>query len=119
MALNESDIARVRKQLDRASEGLVAAGVAETGLDDLREAARLLEALRLAVIKEPPPPALAPALRELQARGVRLRQLFDSAAAFYRGWFQISPLPSEGYTPEGLWAAGARPDPGGALSLEA
>jgi hypothetical protein len=119
MALNESDIARVRKPLDRAIEGLAAAGVADTGLDDLREAARLLEALHLAAVEEPPPPALAPALRDLQARAARLRQLFDSAAAFYRGWLQVSPLPSEGYTPEGIWAAGARPGPGGALSLEA
>jgi hypothetical protein len=119
MAPNESDIARVRKQLDRAIEGLAAAGVAEIGLDDLREAARLLEALRLAAVEEPPPLVLAPALRDLQARAARLRQLFDSAAAFYRGWFQVSAAAAEGYTPAGIWAAGAPSGPGGALSLEA
>jgi hypothetical protein len=119
MALNEADIAQARKQLDRAIESLAAAGVAGTGLDDLREAARLLEGLRLAAVAEPPAPALAPALRDLQARAARLGQLFDSAAAFYRGWFQVSPPAAEGYTPEGIWSAGVRSGPGGALSLEA
>jgi len=49
---------------------------------------------------------------------VRLAQLVDSAAAFYRGWFGAAPV-AEGYTAEGVWTASQGTVPVGGLSLEA
>lgn len=123
--VNEADIGRVRDQLDRAIESLVERGPEQTGVDELREAARLLEEIRLAAVSRPSSRELAAALRdlarrELAPRAARASHLLDSAASFYRGWLQASPAPAEDYTPEGAWASPAfRSGPGGGLSIEA
>jgi hypothetical protein len=118
--VNEADIGRVRDQLDQAIESLVERGLEATGVDELRQAARLLEEIRLAAVSQPPSRALAAALRDLAPRAARAGELLDSAAAFYRGWLQVSPAPVEDYTPEGAWASPAfRSSAGGGLSIEA
>jgi hypothetical protein len=120
VAPNGEDVARVRNQLDRAIESLALRPTDGGGVDHLREAARLLEGIRLAAGREPLTFALAPALRDLQTRAARAGQLFDAAAAFHRGWFEVTPAPAEGYTPEGVWAAGTtRSAAADSLSLEA
>ena len=138
--VTEAGIACVRDQLDLAIASLVERGPEQTGVGQLREAARLLEEIRQQLQSEEPSrdhvgrvanprpignrplasPALAAALRGLAPRTARAGQLLDSAAAFYRGWWQVSPAPAEDYTPEGAWASTtARSNAGGNLSLEA
>ena len=118
--VTEADIACVREQLDRAIASLVERGPEQTSVGQLREAVRLLEEIRQAAASEPLSPALAAALRGLAPLTARAGQLLDSAAAFYRGWWQVSPAPAEDYTPEGAWASTtARSNAGGNLSLEA
>ncbi len=119
--ISEADIGRVRDRLDQAIESLVERGLEPTGVDELREAARLLEEIRLTAVSQPPSRALAAALCELAPRAARAGQLLDSAAAFYRGWLQVCPAPVEDYTPEGAWASPAfrSSTAGGSLSIEA
>jgi hypothetical protein len=105
VALTETDIACVRRQLDQATENFATRGMDETGIGHLQEAVRLLEAIHRAARQEPPARAIAPAIRELETRAALLAQLSDSAAEFYRGWFGTSPMAAEDYTPEGVWAA--------------
>jgi hypothetical protein len=118
--ISETDIHRVRGQLDQAIGSLVERGLEPAGLDELREAVRLLEGIRDRAASQPPSPALAAALRELVPRSARAGQLLDSAAAFYRGWLQVSEAPAEDYTPDGVWASPASlSSAGGGLSIEA
>jgi hypothetical protein len=118
-SINEADISRVREQLDQAIASLIECGLAPIGVDQLREAARLLEGIRQTAASEPVSPALETALRELTPRATRAGELLDSAAAFYRGWLQVTPALPEDYTPEGVWAPGGRSNASGNLSLEA
>jgi hypothetical protein len=119
-SVNEADISRVREQLDQAIASLIEHGLEPIGVDQLREAARLLEGIRQTAASGPISPALAAALRELTPRATRAGELLDSAAAFYRGWLQVTPALPEDYTPEGAWApAASRSSPSGNLSLEA
>jgi len=119
-SVNEADISRVREQLDQAIESLIERGLAPIGVDQLREAARLLEGIRQTAASEPVSPAVAAMLRDLAPRTARAGELLDSAAAFYRGWLQVTPALPEDYTPEGAWApAAGRSSPSGNLSLEA
>jgi hypothetical protein len=118
--IDEADIGRVRDHLDQAIESLVQHGLEPTGVEELRKAARLLEEIRVSAVSHPRSRVLAAALRDLAPRAARAGELLDSAAAFYRGWLQVSPPPAEGYTPEGAWACPAlRSSMGGGLSLEA
>jgi hypothetical protein len=119
-SIHEADIRRVREQLDQAIESLIERGLEPIGVDQLREAARLLEGIRQTAASGPLSPALGAALRDLTPRATRAGQLLDSAAAFYRGWLQVTPALPEDYTPEGAWApAPGRSSAGGNLSLEA
>ena len=118
--VSAADIGRVGDQLDQAIVSLIERGLEPIGVDRLREAARLLEEIRAEAPSEPPSPAVAAALRGLVSRAARAGHLLDSAAAFYRGWWQVSPAQAEDYTPEGAWASAAvRSSAGGNLSLEA
>jgi Arc/MetJ-type ribon-helix-helix transcriptional regulator len=117
--VNQADIGRVRDQLDRTIEGLVERGLEDTGVDQLREAVRLLEGIRQTAASQRPSAAVAAALREIAPRAARAGQLLDSAAAFYRGWLQVSPAPAEDYTPDGAWAPAAPSTAGASLSVEA
>jgi len=116
--VSEADIGRVRDQLDLAIASLVEGGPDQSGVGRLQEAARLLEEIRQAAASEPLSPALAAALRGLAPRTARAGQLLDSAAAFYRGWWQVSPAPAEDYTPDGSWVSAAARSTA-SLSLEA
>ena len=117
--ITETDIGRVRDQLDQAIGNLIERGLEPDGVARLREAVRLLEGIRDRAASQPPSPALAAALRELVPRAARAGQLLDSAAAFYRGWLQVSEAPAEDYTPEGAWASAPRSSVTGNLSFEA
>jgi hypothetical protein len=117
--VNEAEIGRVRDQLDLAIESLIACGPETASVDRLREAARLLQGIRQMTASQPVSPAVAAALRELEPRATRAGQLLDSAAAFYRGWWQVSPAPAEDYTPEGAWTSAPRSSVTGNLSIEA
>jgi hypothetical protein len=117
--IHEADVDRVGDQLDQAIKSLVERGLQTTGVDELREAARLLEEIRVSAVSHPPSPVLAAALRDLAPRAARAGELLDSAAAFYSGWLQVLP-PAEDYTPEGAWASPAAPSSlGGGLSIQA
>jgi Arc/MetJ-type ribon-helix-helix transcriptional regulator len=118
--IHEADVDRVGDQLDQAINSLVESGVQPTGVDELREAVRLLEDIRVSAVSHPPSPVLAAALRDLVPRAARAGELLDSAAAFYRGWLQVSPAPAEDYAPDGAWASTAfRSSAGGVLSIQA
>jgi hypothetical protein len=118
--IKEAAIGRVRDHLDQAIASLTERGPEAAAVDSLREAARLLEEIRRTAASQPVSPALAAAVRELAPRAARAGELLDSAAAFYRGWWQVSPAPGEDYTPEGAWASAAsRSRVSGNLSIEA
>jgi hypothetical protein len=117
--VNEAEIGRVRDQLDLAIESLIARGPETASVDRLRGSSGFLEGIRQTAASQPVSPAVAAALRELKPRAARAGQLLDSAAAFYRGWWQVSPAPIEDYTPEGAWASAPRSSVTGNLSIEA
>src|SRR3954453_24155565 len=106
--IHAADVDRVGDGVAKAINSLVERGVQPTGVDELREAVRLLEEIRVSAVSHPLSPVLAAALRDLVPRAARAGELLDSAAAFYRGWLQVSP-PAEDYTPEGAWASPAAP----------
>ena len=118
MALTEADIAGVRRQLECARESFVVRGFDASGAGDLQTAMRLLEEIHERAQRQAPAPSLAPAIQDLKMQTVRLAQLIDSAAAFYRGWFGAVPV-TEGYTADGVWTASQESIPACGLSLEA
>lgn len=118
MALTETDIAGVQRQLECARESFAVRGFDGSGAGDLQKAVRLLEEIRERAQRQAPAPSLAPAVQDLKMQAVRLAQLIDSAAAFYRGWFGTAPM-AEGYTAEGVWTASQGSVQACGLSLEA
>ena len=118
MALTEADIAGVQRQLECARESFAAGGFDGSGTGELQNATRLLEEIYMRAQQEAPASFLAPAMQDLKMQTVRLGQLVNSAAAFYRGWFGAAPL-AEGYTAEGVWIASQGSVPACGLSLEA
>ncbi len=118
MALTEADIAGVQRQLECACESFAVRGFDGSGTGELQRATRLLEEIHMRARQEAPASSLAPAIQDLKMQTVRLAQLIDSAAAFYRGWFGAAPA-TEGYTAEGVWTASQGSVPACGLSLEA
>jgi len=117
VALTEADIAGAQRQLESARETLAVRGFDGSGTGELQKATRLLEEIYMRAQREAPASSLAPAIQDLKMQTVRLAQLVDSAAAFYRGWFGAAPV-AEGYTAEGVWTASQGSVPVCGFSLE-
>jgi hypothetical protein len=109
LAQAKGDLARVNENLQAAIRGLSgAAGRPGIQLHSLplRETATLLGNVKRLGLTGPQL-ELTELLTSVQARSRKVELLFESAAAYYRGWLAASPVSDAGYTSSGTWACDA------------